>query len=68
MLALIRKIGSISATIRKVADTIHVGADSFDVLKRLNAIWDPQEPQETQGNLKHLKDEQIKSDKEESKE
>lgn len=42
MLKFISKIGSISATVRKVADTIHVGADAFDVLKKLNSIWHPQ--------------------------
>jgi hypothetical protein len=39
MLQLISNIGKISATIRKVADTLKVGADAFDVLKRLNSIW-----------------------------
>jgi len=43
MLKLIANIGKISATIRKVADTIHIGADAFDVLKKLNSVWNDSE-------------------------
>ena len=48
MLKFISKIGSISATIRKVADTIHVGADAFDVLKKLTSIWQPKGDQKAE--------------------
>lgn len=60
MIKLLSNIGRISATIRKVADTLKVGADAFDVLKNLNSIWaSTEEPkkEEEQQQKTDLKDE-----------